>query len=472
MAKATTKTKTSSRTNLAPGSSEIGVSGISQYSGVITEEHNQKLKGTNGIKIYRRMTDEDSVIGALLNAIDLLLRKASMTVIPAGADKATDEAKRDADFVAGVFNDMSMPWDAFISEALTMLSYGWSYFEMVTKRRLGPDEPNSSRRSKYSDGMIGIRKLAPRAQDTLDRWELEPDGGIVGMWQRQQAGSSVLLPITRSLLVRTISRKNNPEGRSILRNAYRPWYYLSNIQDVEAIGIERELAGMPVLRIPAKTLNSEDPKEMAVKAAYEKIARDLKFNQQGALIIPSDTFRDSDGKMSDKYMVDVQLISTNGRRQIDTTAVVLRYQRDIARVALADFIMLGTDGKGSYALSEDKTELFLTACVTYLNQIADPVNRITIPRLWGLNGKPIETMPHIAFGKISPTNLGALSGFIKDLSAAGMAFFPDDPTEKHLRETAGLPSPDPNSKREKVQPQKVTSGPGDKPNADPKGVEK
>ena len=29
----------------------------------------------------------------------------------------------------------------------------------------------------------------------------------------------------QALLFRTKSRKDNPEGRSILRNAYRPWYF-------------------------------------------------------------------------------------------------------------------------------------------------------------------------------------------------------------------------------------------------------
>ena len=59
------------------------------------------------------------------------------------------------------------------------------------------------------------------------------------------------IPIDKALLFRTKSRKDNPEGRSILRNAYRSWYFKRRIQEVEGIGIERDLAGLPVMYAPA-----------------------------------------------------------------------------------------------------------------------------------------------------------------------------------------------------------------------------
>ncbi|WP_155274431.1 hypothetical protein [Piscirickettsia salmonis] len=49
-------------------------------------------------------------------------------------------------------------------------------------------------------------------------------------------------------MFRTTSRKGNPEGRSILRNAYQPWYYKKNLESIESIGIERNLVGLLTLR--------------------------------------------------------------------------------------------------------------------------------------------------------------------------------------------------------------------------------
>ena len=50
----------------------------------------------------------------------------------------------------------------------------------------------------------------------------------------------------KCLLFRTQTHKNNPEGRSILRNAYRSWYFKKRIEEIEGVGIERDLAGIPI----------------------------------------------------------------------------------------------------------------------------------------------------------------------------------------------------------------------------------
>ena len=53
----------------------------------------------------------------------------------------------------------------------------------------------------------------------------------------------VVIPMEKCLLFRTQTHKNNPEGRSILRNAYRSWYFKKRIEEIEGVGIERDLAG-------------------------------------------------------------------------------------------------------------------------------------------------------------------------------------------------------------------------------------
>lgn len=60
------------------------------------------------------------------------------------------------------------------------------------------------------------------------------------------------IPMSKAMLFRTESVKDNPEGRSILRNAYRSWYFKRRIQEIEAIGIERDLAGLPVIHAPER----------------------------------------------------------------------------------------------------------------------------------------------------------------------------------------------------------------------------
>ncbi|MCC8945987.1 hypothetical protein H8A97_12980 [Bradyrhizobium sp. Arg62] len=420
---------------------EIGVSGLKVFSGYLDEEFLPELRGQQAIKIYRQMSETDPVVNAVLTAVTLILRAVDWRVEPANSSA---EAEKEAEFAQSLLTDMSHTWGDTVAEIMSMLSFGWSYHEMVLKRRVGPDQNDASTRSKYTDGRIGIRKLPVRSQDSLLRWEMQQDGGIDGLWQMPpQGGQTLFVPINRALLFRTTSKKNSPEGVSILRAAYRPWYIKKSIEDYEAIGVERELAGLPVVSIPAKYLAANaSPEDQKIRQAYEKIARDVKFNQQGGLVIPSDCFPQADGNPSANRLVKVELLTTGGRRAIETDPIIARYNRNIAMSALADFITLG-DQKGSYALSKNKSELFLRACETYLNQIADVMNRFMLPRIFSYNGISWDLIPEMKPGRVAPVDLNELGTYIQMLAGAGAPLFPNEELSKYLADAAGLPEPAP-----------------------------
>jgi len=422
---------------------EIGVSGFKIAGGIPFEEFLPQLDGERGRRKFREMAENDPTVGSVLFAIGNILRAVKWQAQPS-PDAPEAEAKAEAEFAESILDDMSHTWEDFIAEALTMLVYGWSYFEIVLKRRIGPLETDPQKRSKFSDGRIGIRKLAPRSQDSLSKWEMQDDGGIAGLWQIPPLPTpgkpgQIFIPIERALLLRTTSRKNSPEGISVLRTAYRPWFYLTRIQEIEAIGIERELAGLPVVRIPNSLLASEAAADQAIVETYKKIARDVKRNEQGGVVIPSDPFLDADGNPTSVKRVDIELLTSGGTRAIDTDKTVRRYQADIARAVLAEFIMLGSDSKGSFALSKDKTSMFSRACETFLNQIAAAVNRFLLPRIWDYNGLDRATMPSMKPGRVSPIDLGELGTFIESMSRSGATLFPDDNLENYLRDEADLP---------------------------------
>jgi len=58
--------------------------------------------------------------------------------------------------------------DDHIAEALSFLSYGFGWFEVIYKRRVGPNERSDKKHSKYTDGRIGVRKIAARAPWTIN----------------------------------------------------------------------------------------------------------------------------------------------------------------------------------------------------------------------------------------------------------------------------------------------------------------
>lgn len=398
---------------------ELGVSGRSTYTGEIrADEFLQELRGKKAIQKFKEMRDNNAIVGSVMYAVEQTLRDVEIKIKPADDSEV---AKAEVDFLQSVLDDMDHSLDDHISEALSYLTYGFGWFEVVYKRR-GGELPSPKKNSKFSDGRIGIRKIAIRAPWTVDHFEVDQNSGeILGVWQDATWGKTpVMIPTEKSIYYRTTSLNNDPSGRSVLRNAYVSYTYLNKIQNYEAVAIERELHGVPIGRMPAEYLSSDATNDQtALRTQFERILRDLKNNDQGYALLPSDLYVDADGKPTNQRLMDIELITANGSRSIEVDPVVKRYQHDIARSLMAEFLMLGSSG-GSYALSKTKTDLFLRSLESYINNIVDVLNKQLVERLWQLNGLPWETMPKLVAGDVAPHDLREISSFLRNLNGAGI----------------------------------------------------
>jgi hypothetical protein len=397
----------------------LGVAGDNTYNGQIrADEFLPELRGKKAIRKYREMRDNDSTIGAVMYATEQVLRDVDLKVMPAN-DSA--EAKEEAEFVESVLDDMDHTLDDHIAESLSNLSYGFAWFEVIYKRRIGPTERSDKKRSKYTDGRMGVRKIAIRAPWTISRFDVDNQtGDVKGIYQDGSGyNNSNYIPTRKSLYYRTTTINGDPAGRSILRNAYTSYEYVNNLQSIEAIAVERELAGIPVARIPAEYLSGD---ATATQSGFvnnlQSILRDVKFNEQGYIILPSDTYPDKDGAPTNQKLVDVELMSSSGSRNIDIDPIVRRYQHDIARSVLSEFLMLGGGNTGSYALSKSKTDLFLRALESYIQAIVDVLNKQLVERLWELNGLNYDLMPTIVAGDVAPHDLREIAAFLRNLNGA------------------------------------------------------
>lgn len=405
---------------------ELGSFGTNRWGGQIHEEFLRELRGRKGIETYKEMSENDDIIGAALFAVEMLMRQVSWDVKEAGNTETDQKAK---EFVQSCLDDMDNPWTDFISECLSFLTYGWSYHEIVYKRRMGQTKRGETH-SKHDDGLIGWRKLPIRSQDTLWEWKFDEGDNLLGLIQCAPPNfNHVLIPIEKALHFRTKTRNGNPEGRSILRNAFRSWYFKRRIQEIEGIGIERDLAGLPVLQAPEGT-DLWSPEHAEDRATAERIVTGIRRDEkEGVLLPPGWT---------------LELMAAGGKRQFDTNATIERYDNRIAMTMLADFVMLGHERVGSFALSSDKTEMFGVALGTFLDVICEVFNSQAIPRLIDLNGEAFAGLtgyPELIHGDIETQDLGSLGTFIKDMVGIG-AITPDSDLEDHLRRAAALPERD------------------------------
>ena len=423
MARAPQKGPQQRRLPISQAMTELGAAGESSRYGLDRDEFLPELRGSRGMKKYREMGDNDPVIGALLYAIQMMLRAVPFR--PEAADDS-DEAKELAEFTEDVFDHMDHSWDDFLSRALSFIQYGFSYFECVYKRR--------------PDGFVGVRKIASRPQSTLHSWAYDEANELIGMVQSVPGSSkTVTIPLAKSLHFRTTTQTDSPSGRSALRSAYRAYYMATNIENIEAIAIERELNGLPLVRMPAEYMVAESGPMKTFRDEMTRIARDVKQGEQSYLAIPSDFYQNEDGSLSGNRMVEFELIASQGSRAIDTDVPIKRYRQDMARTVLADFIMLGQSDKGSFALSKSKADLFLRALEGHAEMIAGVLNRQFMPRLWALNGFNPDLMPTIVPGAVAPADLTELGDYIKALASSGYTIL-DEETETVLREAADLPT--------------------------------
>ena len=402
---------------------ELGRTGLNRWGGHIDEEFLHDLSGMKGIRVYQEMSDNDATVGAILFAIKMLIRQASWSVQPAGAEKKDEEA---AEFVQSCLNDMQDTWTNTISEILSFLTYGWSVHEICYKRRMGHKrDPRLD--SKYSDGLIGWLKLPIRCQESLYEWEFDNSDNLTAFIQMPAPDYRIIrIPAEKILLFRTESRKGNPQGRSILRTAYRSWYHKKRIEELEGIGIERELAGYPTLQAP-EGVDIWAPENAGLLQMCNDFISNIRRDSMEGLTLP--------------YGWELKLLNTGGARQIDISATITRYDMAIARTVLADFLFLGSGNVGSWALSSDKTALFSVAIGTYLDIICEVFNRTAIPALIDINGghfNGITDYPTLTHGDIETQDLAALGTFLKDMTGIGL-ITPDEAIEDYIREQASLP---------------------------------
>lgn len=446
---------TQNRVKISPyWMSPIGQSGLNRWNGNVDEEWLPELQGREGMRRYREMAEGDAIVGAMLYAIEQILRTTSWTV-ERGGDSNLDHEK--AEFLKSCMEDTSHTWSDFISEVLSMLPYGWAYTEITYKQRLG-DHKDSRKRSRFNDGRIGWRSLAIRAQTTLDQWDFDEDGGVNGWWQIAPPDNKrVYLPMEKGLLFRTKLARNNPEGMSVLRTAYEAYYYRKNLRQIEAIGIERNLVGLPVIYAPME-LFAEDasPDHKAVLDYLRQMATNIRMDEQSGIVMPRDP--------ANKDAFAIELLSHRGRSSINdaVSGPIQRYSQEIAMSVLADVILLGHGQVGSYALSSTKTDLFGHALNAYMDSIQQVLNRYAVPRLFRFNTFPeTERLPMFKHGNVMVPDLKELGQYVYHLARAGMKMFPDLNIENELLRVANLPERVPGQEAEEGDDQSPPDTPDD-----------
>jgi len=390
--------------------SQIGIKGLKNLAGRVNEEYLTLIKSWDKeSKIYLEMRD-DVIVGTLLDAIKLPLLKAPITVETAPEMTPGDEAA--ADWLTDAMHNMyRQTWESHTSDMLEALDFGFAIGEIVLEKR--------------ADGRLWIKNLDPRGQETLDTvngWGFgtgqERDTALAFNQRDPDSGEVFPIPLTKCVHVAYRGRKGNPQGKSLLRSVYRTWRMCRDLENLEAIGIERDVGGMPVAKLPEGDIGDQDETDL------RETLKNLRNDDALYLLLP--------------FGVEVEPYGA-GSKQYDVGAVIERKQKEILGRGFAQFLKLGMDNVGTQALVQGSQDFFMFALKSVQTFLLEAWNLQLVPYLFRFNSFPgMSGLPQFVWSEPGKVDF---TGIINALNAAvtGKLFTPTDTDEDKVREIFDWP---------------------------------
>lgn len=372
-------------------------------------EYNNDLRGYTGYVNYDRMRRSDGTISEALKLQKTPILQGMWWV--ASADPDDDQQNEIAEFVSkALFEWMSIGWVQFLTETLTMLDFGYSYFEKVFRFQ----EFNGQQK-------IVWRKFAPRSILDVTEWKFDINGGPQAVVVVGSNDRLIDIDIDRLLVFSYRREGGNIEGISAQREMYKHWYYKENLYKIDAIQKERHGIGIPVIILPPNY--TKEDKRLAAE-----MGRNLRTNEQAHIVLPP--------------FWEVTFAEVKGN-PVSSIESIQHHDGRILASVLGGF--MGENEKGD---AEVMASLFFKASKHIADLVAEVINKFAIPELVDYNYMGVTDYPKLRVRHISEvTDLRTLSFTIRNLIGAG-AVKADDKLEEFLRETNDLPIADPSTARE------------------------
>jgi hypothetical protein len=90
---------------------------------------------------------------------------------------------------------------------------------------------------------------------------------------------AVMIPITKAIIFTLEKEAGDLRGVSILRSAYKHYYYKDTMYKIDAIQKERHGIGVPIIKMPLGFSDTD-------KALAENLGRNLRTNERAHIVVP------------------------------------------------------------------------------------------------------------------------------------------------------------------------------------------
>jgi hypothetical protein len=419
---------------------EQGFVGLRVHNKRILEETQRAFRYPFFIATVNEMRHNPTV-GAAMNVYRMMMSRVKWDV--EYPTDASDQDKARADAVRTMMHDMdSQSWAAFIESVIPYLEYGFGIHEKVFRRRLKRNG------SKYNDGLVGLKKIAPRSQDTIYGWIFSDDGSdLLAVEQnidhlenaykyvnRKNSAGRIEISRDKFMLFSASANKGNPEGNSIYKNIYLAFKQLSLLQDQELLGVSKDIQGILKIAIPPRYLDPDaSPEDKAAVAGFQKIIDNYNAGTQRGLLVPN--MIDPESKLP---LFTYDLMESKGVAKYDTESIIRRLQGDILSALSVDILKLGADGTGSFSLAESKSSVLAIAIDYRLREIAEVLNNDLMRSLYEINGWDTTNMGKFVYADIEEVSMEDFSKAVQRIFSTS-AIEVDRDVMNRVRGVMGVP---------------------------------
>lgn len=399
---------------------EIGYTGLKVFDGISQEELNKELRFPESIKTYKKMNQHPAV-AAPLTLYNSMVSKAKFRVLPP-KDATADELDK-TEKVNQMLTDMEIPLEDVIVDAMSMATFGFSCFEKVYRRR------TKSAGSMYDDGVIGIRKLAFRNQESIEKFVFSGDGNeVIGLEQdlsglsdpygryRSRVDTRIFIPRNKFLLFNLGRNRSDPYGTSPLRDVYLHWKMLTYFEELEAAGAAKDLQGVPLLKVPAQYMTADaTPDQKAMFEQFKSIVRNLQQNTQSGVVLPSTV-----DEVTKEALFSLQLLSSDGGKKSYDITKIKEYYRSMIFIGMsADVLLMGNSTTGSFALGNIKSSLSGSFVESMLKRMIHILNEDLVRQIYQLNNWDESRRCTIDYEGYEEHDLESLSKMVQRIASVG-----------------------------------------------------
>ena len=417
-----------------------GANGTPVFGGYVeTVEKDPTLIGTRRYESFSDLLANVSIVATgtryflnMASSVEWTFEKSEADTDGMWADIATQS----------LFEDPETSWHRIVRRASMYRFYGFSVQEWTMR--------------KNEKGLFTYDDVAPRAQVTIDRWDINRSNGrVIGCVQKDPYdGADLYLPRDKTLYLVDDTLSDSPEGLGLFRHIVRAGRSVQRLEELEGIGYETDLRGIPIARVPAAEL-AQQVKDGVITAQERKMAENpmrsfvknhVRTSRSGVLL-DSITYQTTDDKASpsNQYKWDLELMRGTGGPAQEVAQAIQRLNLEIARVLGVEGLLLGGSKQGSFALSKDKSQSFFLIVEATLKDLRDSLQKDLVDRLWLVNGYPPEMKPKINNGNVRYQDAETVATTLADMARAGAMLDPEDPVIQDVRRMLSVSQPVVNS---------------------------